>query len=1046
LTLRGSVPILLTALAVVLGLILARRQNYLLFHTLVELITVAIALTVQFLVWNTRDLQENAFLRVIGTGSLAAASLDLIHTLAFKGMPIFPGYDVNLPTQLWIAARALQALSLLAAALAYGRRLDSRLLLLGYGGVTGLLIWAIFTGHFPDCYREGLGLTRFKTTSEYLVIAIILAALILLRRIREQLDRTSYRLVLISSWFLICAELAFTSYIGIYDLANPAGHLFKLAAYYALYRAVFVTGIQDPFNTLFRELKHSEQRLVESCNSVQRQVEERTCELRASQARLLESDIRLKLIASSLRDFIAILDLEGRISWISGVPAGISPAAAVGAPFSKSLDPETRAIAERALARCLATGGSVTYAGPGTRLTASPGWYEVRLEAMRTGEVISSVLLLAFDRTEARQSEVALRESEVRFEHLANQAPALIWMSDQDKRCTWFNQVWLDWTGRSLEQESGDGWAEGVHPEDLGRCLEIYVQHFDARQAFEMEYRLRHHGGQHRWVLDRGAPRFSEDGGFLGFIGACIDIQEAKAAAATLRESEARFRVVSEGSPVPLFLHRQGRFSYLNPAALEMLKAAEPADLIGQPVLDRVHPEDHQSVRERVQQAQATGQETQLAQMRMIALDGTLLDVEAMGRPVRFAGEETVLVFAKDITERNQAETLLRQERQRLASILSGTNVGTWEWNIQTGAMIFNQRWAEIIGYTLEELAPTTLETWKGLVHPDDLPACDAMLQRHFRGDQEFLDMEVRMRHKDGTWVWVLDRGQVMTRTEAGEPLLMMGTKTDISHHKQALLKINHDLEQRVSAEVAQRMQQERMLIHQARLAAMGEMIGNIAHQWRQPLGSLAMLLGNLKDARRFDQLTDAYLESSFQTGNQLIQKMSSTITDFSTFFRPNKEPSDFSLKAQTEEAIRLMALQPSPQGLTFELEGGDQVWAKGFPNESSQVVLNLLSNAREAIQASGTPAGRIRIRIAAEGGLATLRFADNGGGIRITPIERVFEPYLTDKPLGTGLGLYMSRMILEQSMAGTVTAENIPGGAEFRIALPLLEADHEYR
>ena len=141
------------------------------------------------------------------------------------------------------------------------------------------------------------------------------------------------------------------------------------------------------------------------------------------------------------------------------------------------------------------------------------------------------------DVTERKIAEEELRESEARFRTVANAAPVMIWMSGPDKLCTFFNKGWLDFTGRSLEQELGNGWAEGVHREDIDRCLDVYQNSFNARESFTMEYRLRRSDGEYRWLLDSGTPRFASDGAFLGYIGSCIDITERKAA-----EEEARRR------------------------------------------------------------------------------------------------------------------------------------------------------------------------------------------------------------------------------------------------------------------------------------------------------------------------------------------------------------------------------------------------------------------------------------------------------------------------------------------------------------------------
>ena len=137
---------------------------------------------------------------------------------------------------------------------------------------------------------------------------------------------------------------------------------------------------------------------------------------------------------------------------------------------------------------------------------------------------------LAWQRARAKRAETQLRESEERFRLLANTAPVMIWTAGTDRKCSYVNKTWLDFTGRPFEAELGDGWAEGVHPDDSNRCLETYAEAFNQRESFEMEYRLRRKDGEYRWILDHGVPRFDPDGTFAGYIGSCIDITDRKLA------------------------------------------------------------------------------------------------------------------------------------------------------------------------------------------------------------------------------------------------------------------------------------------------------------------------------------------------------------------------------------------------------------------------------------------------------------------------------------------------------------------------------------
>ncbi len=259
---------------------------------------------------------------------------------------------------------------------------------------------------------------------------------------------------------------------------------------------------------------------------------------------------------------------------------------------------------------------------------------------------------------------------------------------------------------------------------------------------------------------------------------------------------------------------------------------------------------------------------------------------------------------------------------------------------------------------------------------------------------------------------------------------------TDRLNAEVALREINETLESRVQKQVAKNLETERMLMQQARLAAMGEMIGNIAHQWRQPLNALGLTLANIQDAWEYGELDKPYLDQAVGKGNQLIQNMSSTIDDFRNFFKPNKLQQDFSLRQAVKDSLNLVSHSFKNNNIAIEMEDGRDFLANGFPNEFSQALLNILNNARDVLLERKIRHGKIAIRFGALDGKVFVTLQDNAGGVAAEILPKIFDPYFTTKESGTGIGLYMSRMVME-NMKGTLSARNAGEGAEFTLTLP---------
>lgn len=288
-TLASPRNILVASIVLIGGYFLYRssQYNYLLFHSLAELFSIIIAVSIFLLSWNARRFLQNDYILFVGVSQLFVALLDILHTLSYSGMNIFTGYDANLPTQLWIAARYWQSLSFLAAVFFVRRKLKPYLLILIYSILLALLIGSIFYWNlFPASYIEGAGQTAFKLTSEYIINGIYLLALLGLIYQRQHFSRVMLRWMVLAIVASMLAELAFTFYVSVYDLSNLVGHYLKIAAYYFLYKAIVETGLVKPYELLFHDLVRNEEALRISRDELQRINDE----LIAANRKLLEAN------------------------------------------------------------------------------------------------------------------------------------------------------------------------------------------------------------------------------------------------------------------------------------------------------------------------------------------------------------------------------------------------------------------------------------------------------------------------------------------------------------------------------------------------------------------------------------------------------------------------------------------------------------------------------------------------------------------------------------------------------------------------------------
>ena len=258
-----------------------------------------------------------------------------------------------------------------------------------------------------------------------------------------------------------------------------------------------------------------------------------------------------------------------------------------------------------------------------------------------------------------------------------------------------------------------------------------------------------------------------------------------------LVDSDNRFREVLENSLDAAFKRNilTNQYEYLSPVFSQI--TGYPQEQISalslEIMVSLIHPEDLDLVKRTFHEALTTPQKTAFhLEYRLKHKLGHYIWLQDNFSVVRDETDHPLAFIGSisDISERKHAEEELLTAHRKLESIIEGTRAGTWEWNVQTGETIFNDRWAEILGYALSEIGPVNIHSWERLVHPEDLPRAEGMLQDHFSGVSSYFDCEYRMKHKNNTWVWIHDRGRVFTWTEDGKPLMMYGTHVDITERK----------------------------------------------------------------------------------------------------------------------------------------------------------------------------------------------------------------------------------------------------------------------
>ncbi|UOA07224.1 CHASE domain-containing protein [Methylobacter sp. S3L5C] len=639
-----------------------------------------------------------------------------------------------------------------------------------------------------------------------------------------------------------------------------------------------------------------------------------------------------------------------------------------------------------------------------------------------------------------------LSQSEQRFRLVADAAPVLIWLAGTDKLYFWFNQIWLDFTGRSMEQETGNGWSDGVHPDDLLYCLAIYINHFDKREPFHMEYRLKRNDGEYRWLDDHGVPRFDTNGVFTGYIGSCVDITEIRQIQNELQASHDQFTALSRQVPGMVYQFRlfpDGHCSF--PFASDNIKdiyelTPEQVSVDAAQVFTIFHPDDYDLIVSNFKSSADTLLPWQMEYRVNLPVKG-LRWLSSMAQP-ELLNDGSVLWhgFITDITEQIVIRNEANKTKEALESVLSAaTNISITSTDTQGVFTTFNRGAELMLGYSSEEIVgirtPAIIHDQQEVSQRGQELTLE--LGRPVSGFEVFVKKTDQAGYEKREWTYIRKDQSTLTVS------LAVTTIQDQNGEITGYLGIAEDITERKENEVVALLAKERA---EALAQSKSEFLANMSHEIRTPMNSIIGLSYLALDKDIPDDVRD-YLKKINNSANSLL----SILNDILDFSKLEAERLTINQKAFIlDEAIdnlgNLFAISAEEKGIDFNITVASDVPHNliGDTFRLQQILINLLSNAIKF-----TNHGIVTLAITLrqiDQSQARLLFCvtDTGIGMSSNDYDKLFKPFsqvdstITRRFGGTGLGLAISHNLL-QLMGGEFLVTSIPGqGSTFSFELVL--------
>ena len=749
-----------------------------------------------------------------------------------------------------------------------------------------------------------------------------------------------------------------------------------------------------------------------------------------TEEKLKVNEERWKSLAQNAPSFVTIVNRDHVINFINKTVSGLKKEDVIGHSVYKFIEAKYHDTARKMIETVFTTGQSCTYESFATGHDGRMAYYENRLGPIVVNGEVVGVTIFGVDISTRKQAEDALKESEKKYRSFIENFQGIAFKGYEDFSIDFYTGKVKEITGYT-----SDDFASGkikynqlLHPDDKQRVQDDINSFMSSSKiATQREYRIIDKNGQTHWIQDNLKKISDGVNGKRGVVGTQIDITERKLAEKALKKSEALHKEAQKVAHI-------GHWELDSPSGTPVwseeiysifgLESGRDAPSFSEH-RNIIHHEDWPCLNKAIEKLSQEGIPFDI-QFRFLRSDEEIGWMHAMGTAERNDAGNITRMFgtAQDITKQKLVEEALRESEERLQLVLNGSQLGYWDWNIQTGEVRRNDIWAKMLGYTLEEIE-INVEQWTDLHHPDDKDTAWKSIQDHLEGRSPQHRIEYRMRTKDGQYKWILDQAKIVSRDLQGKPLRVCGTHTDITDRK-----------------IFEARQQQMQ-----KLEAVGILAGGIAHDFNNLLGIIS---GNISFAlSRLEKNEDLYeVLSDAQEGTKRATNLTQKLLTFAKGGAPIRKT------LKLEPIIREVSQFVTRRAKTkCNFEFPNEMWmAQVDEGQLSQVISNLIINADQAMPGGGIitlSAENILIESQSNlplphGKYIKINIKDQGIGISEKHIPQIFDPYFSTKQKGSGLGLATSFSIIKKHGGHISVESKIDKGTTFHIYLPVADKENQ--